>query len=448
MIQLLLAAPSSGSGKTMMTCALLRVLQRRGMTPCAFKCGPDYIDPMFHRAALGVDSCNLDLFLSDASTVRTLYSEHCKDHDAAVCEGVMGFYDGLGGVTTQASAWHLADTLDLPVILVLRPKGASLTLAAQINGLRQFRTPSHIAGILLNDCTPMLAKNLTPMLERETGLPALGCLPHMPQAVVESRHLGLWTAGEVEDIGQRLDVLAQALEENVDLPRLLSLCDRPAPPLLTARRPISPVARIAVAQDEAFCFTYGETLTALENAGAELVPFSPLHDAALPSNIGGLYLPGGYPELYAKALAENESMRDSIRRAVKNGIPTVAECGGYLYLGQSLEDASGTHWPMVGVLPGEGIRQDRLVRFGYANMTAERDSLLFRVGESVPIHAFHYWDCTENGAAFTLEKPVTGRSWREGFATPMLYAAFPHLYFAGHPQLAARFVQAAKEAQL
>ena len=447
MIQLLLAAPSSGSGKTMMTCALLRALQKRGMKPCAFKCGPDYIDPMFHRAALGVDSCNLDLFLSDAATVRALCVEQCQGHDAAVCEGVMGFYDGLGGVTTQASAWHLADTLKLPVILVLRPKGASLTLAAQINGIKQFRTPSHLAGILLNDCAPMLAKSLAPMLERETGLPVLGCLPHMPQAVVESRHLGLWTAAEIDDISQRLDILAQTLEENVDLARLLSLCDRPAPSSSRTQSPKPIAARIAVAQDEAFCFTYAETLTALKNAGAELVPFSPLHDTALPSNIGGIYLPGGYPELHAQALAENESMRASIHGCVKNGLPTVAECGGALYLGQSLEDAKDTHWPMAGVLPGEGIRQDRLVRFGYAELTVNEDSLLFRAGESVPIHAFHYWDCTENGAAFMLTKPMTGRSWQEGFASPTLYAAFPHLYFAGHPQLAARFVQAAKEAQ-
>ena len=446
MMQVLLAAPSSGSGKTIAACALLRALQRRGLDPCAFKCGPDYIDPMFHRAALGVDSCNLDLFLSDEQTVRRLYARLCQKHSAAVCEGVMGFYDGVGGTTAQASAWHLADTLNLPVLLVLQPKGASLTLAAQINGLKSFRTPSHLTGILLNDCFPMLADSLTPILERETGLPVLGCLPRLPEAAIQSRHLGLCTAAEIADLDQRLDVLAAALEDNADLSRLLALCDRPAPPWTGAQRRNPPRARIAVAQDEAFCFAYAESLAALETAGVKLIPFSPLHDPALPPDVGGVYLPGGYPELYAEKLAQNERMRQSIREAVGNGLPTVAECGGFLYLCQSLEDESGTVWPMAGVLPGEGVRTGKLVRFGYAHLTAEHDSLLFRTGETIPVHSFHHWDCTENGAAFGLKKPVTGRSWREGFAFPTLYAAFPHLYFAGHPELAERFVQAAKEA--
>lgn len=447
MIQLLLTAPASGGGKTMMTCALLRALRRRGLSPCAFKCGPDYIDPMFHRVALGVEGCNLDLFLSEPATVRTLYGAYCRRHDAAVCEGVMGYHDGLGGSTDRASAWSVADTLDLPVLLVLRPKGASLTLAALVRGLEQFRTPSHLAGVLLNGCASMPAKSLAPMLERETGLPVLGCLPHLPQAVVESRHLGLCTAAEIADLEQRLDVLAAALEENADLPRLLELCDRSAPhfPGTQSRKP--PCARIAVARDEAFCFAYAESLCALEAAGAELVPFSPLRDAALPPDVGGLYLPGGYPELHAEKLAQNEGMRRSIRQAVEHGLPTVAECGGFLYLCQSLEDENGAVRPMAGALPGAGVRRDRLVRFGYAELAAEHDSLLFRTGETVPVHEFHYWDCTENGTAFALKKPVTGLVWRGGFASPTLYAAFPHLYFAGHPRLAHRFVQAAKEAQ-
>ena len=445
MIQVLLAAPSSGSGKTIAACALLRALQRRGLSPCAFKCGPDYIDPMFHRAALGVDSCNLDLFLSSPGRVQALYARYCRGHSAAVCEGVMGYYDGLGGTTAQASAWHLADTLNLPVLLVLRPKGAGLTLAAQINGLKGFRTPNRLTGILLNDCSPTLADNLAPTLERETGLPVLGCLPHLPEAAVKSRHLGLRTAAEIADLDRRLDALAAALEEYADLSRLPALFDRPAPPLPDTRCRKSPCAWIAVARDEAFCFAYAETLAALEEAGGSLVPFSPLRDAALPPDVGGLYLPGGYPELYGETLAQNERMRQSICEAVNNGLPTVAECGGFLYLCRSLQDANGTSRPMAGVLPGEGVKTGKLVRFGYAELTAEHDSLLFRAGETIPVHAFHYWDCTENGAAFALKKPVTGRVWREGFASPTLYAAFPHLYFAGQPQLARRFVQAAKE---
>ena len=438
MMQFLVAAPCSGSGKTTLTCALLAALKRRGADPCAFKSGPDYIDPMFHRAVLGVESHNLDLFFSAPDTVRALYAQGAAGHGAAVCEGAMGFYDGLGGVTDTASAWHLADTLGLPVLLVVPAKGASLTLAAQINGLKTFRTPSRIVGVLLNDCTSALYKMIKPMLERETGLPVLGHLPRLPEASIESRHLGLKTAGEIAGLQQKIALLADALV--LDWVQFQALTDRPAPQAQPAAR--APArTRIAVAQDEAFCFAYAETLEALTAAGAELVPFSPLHDAALPPELGGLYLPGGYPELYAGPLSENRSMRASVRQAVEHGLPTVAECGGFLYLGQTLEDADGAVWPMAGVLPGSGFPVGRLVRFGYTELTARADSLLFRAGESFPAHEFHHWDSTANGTALTAAK-ANGRSWACGFAKEHLYAGFPHLYWAGTP-LPRRFVEAA-----
>ena len=443
MIQFLLAAPRSGSGKTTMTCALLMALKRRGCAPCAFKSGPDYIDPMFHRAVLGVESRSLDLFFSAPETVRTLYAKGAAGHGAAVCEGAMGFYDGLGGVSDRASAWHLADTLDLPVLLVAEPKGQSLTLAAELNGLVNFRTPSHIAGILLNNCTGRMHALLAPMLEEETGLPVLGFLPKLPEAVIGSRHLGLYTAAEVENLQQKLALLADAAEEHIDWPRLLALCEKELPALPV--QPETPPARvrIAVAQDEAFCFTYAETLEAFRDAGAEVVFFSPLRDTALPENIGGLYLPGGYPELHAKELSENTSLLREIKQKIESGLPTAAECGGFLYLGQSLTDAEGQSWPMAGVLPGEAKDAGRLVRFGYAALSADSDSMLFRAGESFPIHEFHHWDSTANGTALAAKKPVGGAEWRCGFVNEHFYAGFPHLYWAGTP-LPQRFAAAAE----
>ena len=443
MIQFLLAAPRSGSGKTTMTCALLMALKRRGCAPCAFKSGPDYIDPMFHRAVLGVESRNLDLFFSASETVRALYAKGAAGHGAAVCEGAMGFYDGLGGLSDRASAWHLADTLDLPVLLVVEPKGQSLTLAAELNGLKNFRTPSHIAGILLNNCTARMHALLAPMLEKETGLPVLGFLPKLPEAVIGSRHLGLYTAAEVENLQQKLALLADAAEEHIDWPRLLALCEK-EPPALPEKAPQpSARVRIAVAQDEAFCFTYAETLEAFRDAGAEVVFFSPLRDMALPENIGGLYLPGGYPELHARELSENTSILREIKRKIESGLPTAAECGGFLYLGQSLTDAEGQSWPMVGVLPGEAKDAGRLVRFGYAALSADSDSMLFRAGESFPIHEFHHWDSTANGTALAAKKPVGGAEWRCGFVNEHFYAGFPHLYWAGTP-LPQRFAAAAE----
>ena len=440
MMQFLIAAPCSGSGKTTLTCAMLAALKKRGADPCAFKSGPDYIDPMFHRAALQVESHNLDLYFSTPDTVRAIYARYAAGHGAAVCEGAMGFYDGQG-LTTRASAWQLADTLGLPVLLVVQPKGASVTLAAQIRGLMAFRSPSRIAGVLLNDCSEKLYRMLKPMLEAETGLPVLGYLPHLPQAVVESRHLGLKTAGEISGLAQKIDLLADALAENLDWTALERLTGQPAPraaglPPRSALR-----ARIAVARDEAFSFLYAETLDALQDAGAELCFFSPVHDAALPANIGGLYLPGGYPELYAGQLSKNTAMRAAIRAAVESGLPTVAECGGFLYLGQALEDAEGVLHPMAGVLPGQGVRKGRLVRFGYAQLCAQADSLLLRAGETLPVHEFHHWDSTENGAAFTACKNENTQ-WQCGFANKHLYAGFPHFYWMGTP-LPGRFVQAA-----
>ena len=443
MIQFLLAAPRSGSGKTTMTCALLMALKRRGCAPCAFKSGPDYIDPMFHRAVLGVESRSLDLFFSAPETVRTLYARGAAGHGAAVCEGAMGFYDGLGGVSDRASAWHLADTLGLPVLLVVEPKGQSLTLAAELNGLVNFRTPSHIAGILLNNCTARMHALLAPMLEEETGLPVLGFLPKLPEAVIGSRHLGLYTAAEVENLQQKLALLADAAEEHIDWPRLLALCEK-EPPALPVQPETPPArVRIAVAQDEAFCFTYAETLEAFRDAGAEVVFFSPLRDTALPENIGGLYLPGGYPELHARELSENTSLLREIKQKIESGLPTAAECGGFLYLGQSLTDAEGQSWPMAGVLPGEAKDAGRLVRFGYAALSADSDSLLFRAGESFPIHEFHHWDSTANGTALAAKKPVGGAEWRCGFVNEHFYAGFPHLYWAGTP-LPQRFAAAAE----
>ncbi len=447
MIACMVAAPSSGSGKTAVTCALLALLARRGLAPCAFKCGPDYIDPMFHRSVLGVESHNVDLFFSSESFLRQHYARHCAGHRAVVCEGVMGFYDGVGGTTSQASAWHVAHTLDVPVLLVIRPRGASLTLAAQIRGLCAFREQSYIRGLFLNDCSPMLYRSLAPMLEKETGLPVLGYLPHREEAAFESRHLGLYTAGEIRDLQQRISLLADLLEQNLDFTRFSSLFCTPEPVTDSISQEVPAITRLAIASDQAFCFCYEETKEALRAAGAELVPFSPLTDTQLPENIGGLYLPGGYPELYANELAKNDPMLYAIRKAVENGMPTVAECGGFLYLGQHLEGSDGVSYPMAGVLPGDGVRKEKLTRFGYAFLTSQSDSLLFSAGEQIPVHEFHYWDSTENGAAFLAQKPVTGRSWSCGFATPTLYAGFPHLYGAGHPQWVRRFTHAASEYQ-
>lgn len=435
----MIAAMTSGAGKTVTVCALLAALKRRALRLQAFKCGPDYIDPMFHEWVLGVPSRNLDLFLQREDGVCRTLSR--SDADLAVIEGAMGYYDGLN-YTVEASAYELARLTNTPVVLVLSPQGGSVSLAAQIRGLMDFRPESHIAALLLANCTERRAAALAPVLTRETGLDVLGFLPPMEEARFESRHLGLMTAREIEDLNHRLKALGDAAERTVDLDRLLSLAGEwKAETAMRVRR--RPCCRIAVARDEAFCFTYADNLDALRDAGAELLFFSPLHDSDFPA-VDGLYLPGGYPELHACALAANASMRRDIAEAVRAGLPTVAECGGFLYLQQSLEDAYGRACPMCGVLGGWGYKTEKLQRFGYQTLTAANDSLLFRAGERVPAHEFHYWDTTENGAALRAEK-ADGRSWPCGFASGSLYAAFPHLHFGGPVPLAERFVRACEE---
>ena len=437
MKQIMITAMHSGAGKTVITCSLLVALKKRGMDVHAFKCGPDYIDPMFHTGVLGIPSRNLDLFLQGRDAVRSAVALH--GGEIAVLEGAMGYYDGLNG-TDEASAFALADVLSCPAVLVVRPQGSMLTLAAQIRGLAAFRSESHLAGILLNGCRESLAGSLTPVLERETGLPVLGFMPPMEEAVLESRHLGLLTAGEIDNLTERFEVLSAQMERTVDLDALLDL----ASPYLAEKPEKKKAARactIAVAKDEAFCFCYADSLEALENDGAELVFFSPLRDHILPEGIGGLYLCGGYPELYAARLSENTAMRQSICSAVSGGLPTVAECGGFLYLQQMLENERKESFPMCGCLPGTGFQTKSLQRFGYEWLTAEEDSLLFRKGEKIPAHEFHYWDSTENGSDLYVVKP-NGKTWRCGYTNKSLYAAFPHLHLGGELPLAERFAEA------
>ena len=438
---LMISAMGSGQGKTVLTCGLMTAIKRRGMAVAGFKCGPDYIDPMFHTQVLGVPSRNLDLFLQGEAGVYRSYAA-AGAADLALVEGAMGFYDGVGG-TDQASAYAVARLLRLPVVLAIRPKGSSLTLAAQVKGLVDFRRENQIAALVLTCCTPGLSDHLTPILERETGLPVLGYLPPIEEAELPSRHLGLYTAGEVAHLQERFAAVAEQLEKTVNLDRLLALAGGEA----AGEQPVArsePVCTIAIARDEAFCFYYPDNLEALEAEGAKLAFFSPLRDEVPPA-ADGLYLGGGYPEVYAQRLSENQAMRENIRALVVAGLPTVAECGGFLYLQKTLEDEQGTPWPMVGALEGAGFRTQRLQRFGYGELTAQGDSLLFRAGEKAPFHEFHYWDCTQNGTDFLAKKPTGQTSWRCGVAEETLYAAFPHLHFGGKLPMAERFVQKAKE---
>ena len=444
--RLMIAGTASGAGKTTVTCGLLALLKARGLAVRACKVGPDYLDPAFHEQVLGIPSRNLDLYLGSADLVRSMLVEGGEAPCITIVEGVMGYYDGIA-TSDAASSYAVARATDTPVVLVVDARGRALSVAAEVAGFVRFREPSQVAGVILNRVTPSYYPQLRAAVERETGVPVLGYVPRVEAARLESRHLGLIAAEEVHDLQERVGMVARELERSVDVDALLaialqapSLLVPPLPGARTHREGAEPV--IAVAYDAAFSFYYHDTLALLKRLGARLAYFSPLAGEGIPTDACGLYLGGGYPELHAEELSAHKKVRDEVREAIAAGMPTIAECGGFLYLHQTLEDEQGVRWPMVGALPGHAVRGERLGRFGYVTLTARHDSLVARAGEEIRAHEFHYWQSDTPGNAFCAQKPASARSWDMGVATPTLYAGFPHLYLCGCPVVAERFVEA------
>ncbi len=458
MPRILLAAPASGSGKTLITCGILQALVNRGLQVASFKCGPDYIDPMFHGRVIGTKSRNLDTFFTDENTTRYLFLKNTEDCEIAVAEGVMGYYDGLGGVRTEGSTYEVACVLDLPTVLIVPCRGASLSILAMVKGFLEYRNDSHIRAVILNQISPMIYTQLKPLLEQELGVQVLGYVPKLTDLNLESRHLGLVLPGEIAALKEKLNRLAEKFEKTLDLDALLALAQESAE--LSADRPPVPVfinsdrsagissleknvsnLRIAVAEDDAFCFTYLDNLELLREMGAELVPFSSLKDSSLPEHISGLILSGGYPELHAEELSGNESMRAAIRSALENGMPCIAECGGFLYLHRELEGDDGKFYPMAGAFDARAYRTDRLGRFGYINLCAREDGLLGPAGTTLRGHEFHYWESEHCGEAFHAKKPVGKREWDCVIGGERLYAGFPHLFLWSNPEAAYSFLK-------
>ena len=501
-----ISSPSSSSGKTTVTCALLKLLPN----VAAIKFGPDFIDPLFHQKVLGRKTGNIDLFFTDEDTARAIFAHDTTGADIVVCEGAMGYYDGADG-TERASAYATARTLGCPVILVVDVKGKSLSVCAEINGFASFREKngdrSGICGVILNRCSASLYEKLAPLIQKECDLRPLGFLEQNADFAIESRHLGLVTPDAVSDLQKKIEVLTEAARKSLDIEKIKQIAfnevevisynvdffrqfydrkneyslvtvqksrrgdansiqttdssaQKSNPSACSADK--SEKIRIAVAKDEAFCFYYQENLDLLEAFGAELVPFSPLRDKLIPAGCNALYLGGGYPELFPVQLAENTTMLQSVRMFCRSGAPVFAECGGFLYL------------KLAGILAGTFENKKKLVRFGYITLTANEDTLLCKKGDSIRAHEFHYFDTTENGSAFTAQKP-NGTQWQciqsavpvkdmrsvgcencaggcgkcaentDSSQKPTIFAGFPHLYFPSNPVFAQNFVRAAQE---
>jgi cobyrinic acid a,c-diamide synthase len=447
---LVIAGVSSGVGKTTITLALLEALGRRGLAIQAFKVGPDFIDPAFHALATGRPSYTLDGWMCGRDQVVTAVAERAATADLAVIEGVMGCFDGADGVTEDGSTAQVAKWLAAPVALVMDAAALSRSAAAVVLGFERFDPDLDLAGVIFNRAGGATHRQwLSQAVTAGCKARVLGALPHDSRLALPERHLGLVTAAEGGYSPALRQHLAELAEEHVDLEALLALARsaverRPAP---AAPAPAGRPVTIAIARDQAFQFYYAHNLEALERAGARLRFWSPLIDRSLPE-ADGLYLGGGYPELHARGLAENAAMREAVGGFARSGRPVYAECGGLMYLAESLKDTDGHEWPMAGVLPA-GVTMERgRLTLGYREITLTADGLLGPRGTRARGQEFH---CSTLGAVpssiqrlYAVTDGRGGAPRPEGFLVGGALMSYIHLHFGSNPALAANFVSACR----
>ena len=462
----LIAAPCSGSGKTLLSLSLAALARHRGASVQTFKVGPDYLDPQLLSRVAGRVCRNLDPQLCGTDWVSQSFHWHASRADCVLVEGVMGLFDGRGP-TSEGSSAQVAHLLDLPVVLVVEASRQAASLAALVRGFRDHGPPQvTLAGVVLNRVSSERHRALLAEALASIDVPLLGVLPPHPALDLPSRHLGLLPPHELADLGERMEVWVQLAQAHLDLGRLW--------PLLSSERPwgsgpVDPIAAalagdpspealprtrsrpvVLMAQDAAFHFTYPETHELLGSLGLEVRTWSPLADEPIPHDCGAVVLPGGYPELHASALAAARRSRASLAEVAQQGVPIVAECGGLLFLGETLEDASGTAWPMAGVLPFKA--RPGALSLGYRQAQAQRDGLLVREGETYRGHEFHRWQLhpspllTPEVAMWQLEGWGTESSL-EGWTTPTLHATWLHLHWGGFPKIPLRLAAAIARAE-
>lgn len=473
MPRVVIAGLSSGSGKTLISCGLIKAFYNRGLKVRGFKCGPDYIDPMFLSRVLGVKSRNLDTYFAGREGVRELFGRTAGKADISVIEGVMGYYDGLAGKSAEGSTYDIAAALKAPVILVVNPKGSSVSMAAMVKGMVNFREDSRIEGIIFNQISQSCYEAMKELTEKETAVKVLGFVPKLSEWGFESRHLGLVKPDEVKELNEKVEQIAGVMEQTVDLDQILEAAEQA--PLIALKRDKDRIeniqeltkigknrenqdkgqhkitqthgkkVKIAVARDKAFDFYYEENLELLMEAGGELVYFSPLEDTKLPEGVSGLILGGGYPELYAKELSDNKSMRKSIKESLNDGMPCLAECGGFMYLHDELETSEGKTFPLCGVIKGRTEPGGGLKRFGYIELEALKGSVLGNRGTRIKGHEFHYWESDNSGNGMWAKKPLGNRAWQAVTLTSRLGAGFPHLYYPDNPEIPCHFIKTANQ---
>lgn len=436
--RILISATSSGAGKTLFTSALLQVLKFNNTH--SFKCGPDYIDPMYHEVVLGIPSKNLDPYFMDEELMISSFMEDAGDIN--VIEGCMGLYDGLG-VTSKCSTYEVSQKLKTPVILVVDAAKAGYSIVATIKGFIALDKNGLIKGVVLNRISEGYYKKLSKVIEDECHIKALGYIPVLKNATFESRHLGLKSVEE-NNAKEIILRVAALIKDTVDVESILKIAEqakalKDSRPLsdyvnssLTGEKPV-----IAVARDEVFNFLYKDNMTALEMCGANIEYFSPIHDKHLPKKAKGVVFPGGYPEIFAKELSDNKSMLNDVKTKIENGMPVLAECGGFMYLNKSIDFEDKTI-DMVGIFDGVSKNAGRLVRFGYVNLKNDK--------YSIKGHEFHHFDVDNPGDYFNVTKAADGNvTYPSYFEYKNVIAGFPHLYYFSDVEFVKDFIDKAKD---
>ena len=447
--RVMIAAPGSGSGKTTITCALLHTLKRMGMQAVSYKCGPDYIDPMFHEKVLDIPSKNLDTFFTGEEETRALFVKNRTEDDFAVLEGVMGVFDGLGGIREEGSSYHLAKVTKTPIILVVDAKGMGRSVIPLVAGFLAYDKERLIKGVILNKMSKSYYEIVKPLIEEELKICVVGYLENKKQFSIESRHLGLMIPDEMVHIRSLLEAVSEEFQETVSVDKIVHIAEQAeefeneAVPMYGGRGIDGVFPIIAVARDEAFCFYYEDNLLMLQENGAKIEYFSPLHDKKLPGGCSGILIGGGYPELYVEALSANTAMHKEIKSAMTNGMPVVAECGGFMYLHSAIIDKEGKNYAMVGALPAVCHDTGKLVRFGYIELE-EKQSYFLPKDEKIRGHEFHYFDSRDNGCDCVALKPVTGKSYPCVMVGENYWIGFPHLYYPSNPSFVKSFIEKAE----
>ena len=465
--RLMIAGMTSGSGKTTLTCAFLRCLQKRGLDLKSYKCGPDYIDPMFHKKAFGIESRNLDIFFMGEERLKASVAKARDSY--AVIEGVMGIYDGNDVSSVAGSCYEIASVTSTPIVLVVNAGKVGRTIISMIKGVLEDDDRNLIKGIILNNISGKFYEMLLPELGKaisvsRSDVKLLGFFPKTKGIDFESRHLGLKLPSESAETEKKIETASEVFEENIDIDAMLEIMQN-ADALNITKASVAEISKetstaygvingtddtgdgltLAVAYDDAFCFYYRDNIEMFEERGVKIKYFSPLEDSAVPEDADGLLLGGGYPELYLEKLSRNRSMLSSIKALIERKIPSLAECGGFMYLGKSIEDENGNVFETVGAYEGKCEFSGKLVRFGYMQINDAPGDLLCGNMKGLKGHEFHYYDSDMNGEACTAGKPFRDITWKCIVSDKNGIWGFPHFYYGSNPAFVDSFVRKMRE---